>query len=1014
MEDVALKYVDLCVDLKKGRYAKDGLIHYRNLCQQVRRERERERERGSGIPRRALIHPSIPQPRPPSRERRSLTEKRAPTSSPCTRTLSPSQINVASLETVVTHFLDSASARADAARAASDEVAAADLAAVDDLDEDTTPEALTLACVSGDKAADRADREAVTPWLRFLWDAHRTCLDVLRNNARTETLYAAVAGRAFTFCSAFARPVEFRRLCDVLRAHLANLAKYRDARDRPDLSNPDTVAAMLATRFDQLRVAGEMGLWQEAFRSVEDVQGVLALSGRRSLSLRPGLMAGYYSQLTRIFAVAGAHLYTGYAWYRLFLLARATGAAAPGGGAAAPAAVLAPEDAAALATNVALAALCAPPVDPSSAARSEAEADAERERAARVAALLGFAVERGAGKGRDGAGGGASARPALSRSALVAELTTRGVLSLVPAPVRAVYALLESEWAPLDLCARLAPLLDEVCGPATEDGEKKAAFAGPLAPVSPACPVPSAADLSSYRAPLQRAAVLRTLQQLGRVYSSLPLTSLAALVPFLSPPDLEAAIADAARRGGVPVRIDHRSGVALFDGPAAEVDGVAGALALAARRLAAGLAAAGVAPPGADAAEAKAAAAVAAARASATQDNARALARRVVIERRKEEAERAALAAEREEEAKRAEAARLADAAEAERRRLAAARREEERLSAELEEREAEEARAMLAAAAKQGKAIKVKDPAAPLDKRALMAEAASEATRARVEAEKRLARTVKTLDHFERARREAEAPLLAAAVAARAAEDEKAFGDGAAEYATSHRAAWEADTAERARLVRADADAEAFAAAVSERRAGEFAARAAADAAAAAAAKAASARDRDIARKREYVRRCRVEIEAKRRAEAEAEEAAAAVREAREADAARERSRAAEAAAASREGGPGGGGSGYVPPSRRTGGGFVPPALRGAGPPAGDRPPPPPAGEEGGGGSRWAPRARAGTGDAPPPLPAREDSSASGGKWVPSARRAAAAPPPASSAPREEAPRDAPPARRW
>ncbi len=46
MEDVALKYVDLCVDLKKGRYAKDGLIHYRNLCQQVRRERERERERG--------------------------------------------------------------------------------------------------------------------------------------------------------------------------------------------------------------------------------------------------------------------------------------------------------------------------------------------------------------------------------------------------------------------------------------------------------------------------------------------------------------------------------------------------------------------------------------------------------------------------------------------------------------------------------------------------------------------------------------------------------------------------------------------------------------------------------------------------------------------------------------------------------------------------------------------------------------------------------------------------------
>lgn len=927
---------------------------------------------------------------------------------------------------MVTHFLDAASARADAARAASDADAAAATATaaaaaeaeavvvvvVEDLEADTTPEALTLACVSGDKAADRADRESVTPWLRFLWDAHRTCLDVLRNNARTEALYAAVAGRAFAFCAAHARPVEFRRLCDVLRAHLANLAKYRDARDRPDLSNPDTVAAMLATRFDQLRVAGEMGLWQEAFRSVEDVQGVLALSGRRSLTLRPGLMAGYYAQLTRIFAVAGAHLYTGYAWYRLFLLARATGGSGAGG--AQPSALV-PEDAAALATNVALAALCAPPVDPSTAARSEAEADAERERAARVAALLGFAVER-KGAGRDGAAGpasssaagGGSARPALSRPALVSELTTRGVLALVPPPVRAVYALLESEWAPLDLCARLAPLLDEVCGPPpVKGGEDGAAapstFKGPLAPVSPACPVPTAADLSAYRAPLQRAAVLRTLQQLGRVYATLPLPSLAALVPFLSGAELEAAVADAARRGGVPVRIDHRAGVALFDGPAADLDGVAGCLARAARRLAAGLAAAGVPPPGADAATAAAAAAVAAARASAAQDNARALARRVVIERRKEEAERAALAAEREEEAKRAEAARLADAAEAERRRLAAARREEERLQAELAEREAEEARAMLAAAAKQGKAIKVKDPAAPLDKRALMAEAASEATRARVEAEKRLARTVKTMDHFERARREAEAPLLAAAVASRAAEDEAAFGEGAAEYAASHRAAWEADSAERARLAKTDADAASFAAAVSARRADEFAARAAAASAAASAAKEAAARERDIARKREYVRRCRVEVEAKRRAEAEAEAAATAEREAREAEAARERRAAAEAAPA-----PGGGGSGYVPPSRRTGGGFVPPAMRGGAAPAGERPPPS-GGEESG--SRWAPR-RAGAGEAPPPPPARGDDggSASGGKWVPPSRRGAAPPPPAAAPPA----REEPPARRW
>ena len=35
LEQIMIRYIDLCVDLKKGRYAKDGLIHYRNVCQQV-------------------------------------------------------------------------------------------------------------------------------------------------------------------------------------------------------------------------------------------------------------------------------------------------------------------------------------------------------------------------------------------------------------------------------------------------------------------------------------------------------------------------------------------------------------------------------------------------------------------------------------------------------------------------------------------------------------------------------------------------------------------------------------------------------------------------------------------------------------------------------------------------------------------------------------------------------------------------------------------------------------------
>ena len=56
------------------------------------------------------------------------------------------------------------------------------------------------------------------------------------------------------------------------------------------------------------QVACELDLWQEAFRSVEDIQGLTAM-GRKAP--KPQLMATYYAKLTRIFTVSDAHLYNG-------------------------------------------------------------------------------------------------------------------------------------------------------------------------------------------------------------------------------------------------------------------------------------------------------------------------------------------------------------------------------------------------------------------------------------------------------------------------------------------------------------------------------------------------------------------------------------------------------------------------------------------------------------------------------------------------------------------------------
>ena len=840
-------------------------------------------------------------------------------------------VNVGSLDVVIQYLVKTASDRAEAARAEAqarlDDVLEADLEA------DASPEELLLSYVSGEKSADRTDREVVTPWFKFLWETHRNVLDVLRNNSRLEALYAAEARRAFAFCLHYKRTTEFRRLCDVLRNHLMTLIKYKDqvGRDRTDLSVPSTWELYIEMRFEQLRTACDLELWAEAFRSVEDIRWLISLAPKGVKGPKPSLMAVYYSRLTQIFTRSGARLYNAYAWYRLFTFSRTLNKS------------LTPADVTVMASNVVLSALSVLPYDPaatasagsaSSTAISGSEpspmtsSSVETDRATKMASILGFNVE----SRRDG-------RPLLSRAALLADIERKGLLQLVPAEVKAIYQTLEGDPNPLQLCKALIPLLEGL--PAL--GEN-------MSPSS-ACPVDSSAAtaLGSYVSGLQQVALTHTVRQLSEVYSVMRVSSLSNLAPFgWAPGETEALIVDAVRHGYLSAKFDHGNGTVLFGGQDLDSDRVRNHVAVVTRRLARALLS--VAPKEAAAArDAKRSAAVQRAMEVAEEDNQRALARRHIIEKKKEEAERLMMEREMEAEAKRAAAEAEARKAEERRRDDERKRREQERIQKEIQEKEEEILRNELAARGKkvtEGEAVDVV---------ALKAELRREEDVKATEMRRRLTKLAKQMDHLERAKREEEASLREEAAAARV-KDEEALWQREQEAAkVAHRQAWERDLDMKHKLGSLQSDVAAFAEAVQSRRAAEFEALRKERERQRAEAHEAHKEERELARKREFVRRCRAEIEERRRAEEERirrEEEEKKAREAAErqrkldeiAEKQRQRELEIEAKARAEKGVGLGAAVPEAPVAAARKGGYVPPHLRrsrGEEPPAPERPAP-------------------------------------------------------------------------
>ena len=156
--------------------------------------------------------------------------------------------------------------------------------------------------------------------------------------------------------------------------HLASSQKYSHQPHAINLSDSDTLQRHLDVRFHQLNTAVTLEMWQEAFRSAEDIHALVNMSKRAP---KPSMMAAYYEKLVRIFAVGSDFLFHAAAYSKLNSVLLSAGISAP--------VATAKDDTEASSDTLVLLSALAVPLGPS---RTTEDTALERQKNQRLATLL--------------------------------------------------------------------------------------------------------------------------------------------------------------------------------------------------------------------------------------------------------------------------------------------------------------------------------------------------------------------------------------------------------------------------------------------------------------------------------------------------------------------------------------------------------------------------------------------------------------------------------------------------
>lgn len=736
-EKIMIAYIDLCLLMNKPREAKDGLHQYRNLSQ-----------------------------------------SQAP----------------GSLENVIRYLIKQSELKCKEAKEIIDSGKSGDdnvPKLADDLDEgdDDAPaisvdstNMLLLSTMTADPEQNQKESMLLLPRIKFLWEAYRAVLDILKSNSKLERLYHDTATGALEFCSLYKRRTEFRRLCDLLRMHLQNIQKYGGPAAMAKVQEggkpnnkirgwegwtTESIELQLQIRFKQLDTASILHLYTEGFKTVEDIFNILQIShSRRKVAGGSGtpkakIMAAYYDKLTTLFWVSENYLFHAFAWYKFYTLCKEYNRG------------MTAEQKRLQASAVLLSALCIPSApksntveDGSSKIKSTKQDNFNKEKTVRMATLLGFHTRN------------------PTREALLSEIRAKNVMVDVPDYLRELYKVLEQDSNPLVLVEKAKPLLDQL---RSEAGTSE--------------------TLTGYVEPLISVLLLKLMHSLSASYHNISLDHIKTLTNGLGVPfaQVEKAIISAASNksiGSLSVRIDHRANCLRFGdlcgGAQLESDTMRSQLTVLSHQLSKVCNV--ISPPDLSSITAARTALYIEVRGEVDKEHADMLARKELIEKRKEETERQLQEKIKEEEQKKAEAQARARAEEERRLVREQQLREREKQEKIKKELEISEKKNYLKAMGRNVDAMTEEELCA-VDIDALAKEHAAKAAKKKDDAERKVREVQKKLDYIVRAVRIEEVPLIKKEYETKVKAEKERYEADVVLKARRAKLQWEADCVSKADL---------------------------------------------------------------------------------------------------------------------------------------------------------------------------------------------------------------------